>query len=196
MEVRVYRGFFKAIPVLAVALLAGCSIKQDVRPAQLDTNAAPEICLIPATGVRKSLTQAYARALQQKGFITRELSEGSSNTRCPLATAYTATWRWDLALYMSKARFEVYQNGRSVGLAEYDASWGGARLDKFIDAEAKVFELVDQLFPVGARQLQTLAMDPPQDASKLSQAEQVRLLQQEKLTYDEYQRRYRLIMEQ
>lgn len=180
--------------VAVVVLAAGCSIKQDVRPAQMDLAAEPEICLVPATGVRESLSEAYEQALQQKGFTTKRLSPGTRPSQCALSTAYTANWSWDLALYMSYAKFEVFQHGRPIGQATYDSTWGGARLDKFISAESKVFELVEQLFPMGASQLQALKAPSVTEQASLSKEEQLRSLQQEKLTYEEYQRRYRLIM--
>jgi hypothetical protein len=41
----------------------------------------------------------------------------------------------------------VYCDGNEIGKAVYDAVMGGGRLDKFIKADEKVRELVDQLFP-------------------------------------------------
>ena len=51
-----------------------------------------------------------------------------------------------MALYMVYAEINVYHNGASIGEAEYDAWNGGASLGKFIDAESKISELVDQLY--------------------------------------------------
>jgi hypothetical protein len=48
---------------------------------------------------------------------------------------------------MSYSKIVVYSNGAKVGEAIYDATRGGGRLDKFIDAEPKIRELVEQLFP-------------------------------------------------
>jgi hypothetical protein len=52
---------------------------------------------------------------------------------------------------MSHADIRVYQYGQQVGQAEYDSRWGGGRvIDKFINAEKKITELTNQLFPDGA----------------------------------------------
>jgi hypothetical protein len=48
---------------------------------------------------------------------------------------------------MSYADIRVFMNGRETGSAVYDARSGGGRLDKFIDAEGKIAELVEELFP-------------------------------------------------
>ena len=54
---------------------------------------------------------------------------------------------WDLTIFMSYANIRVYKNGVLEGEALYDATGGGLTLSKFIDAETKVRELVNQLFP-------------------------------------------------
>lgn len=138
---------------LAVSLLlsvSGCSIKQNVTPAALNPVAAPEICMIPDSGLRAGFHTVYREQLMRKGFKVRETTPGADLGACALSTRYTANWAWDLAMYMVYADIRVFQDGRQVGQATYDAKWGGGRLDKFIDAENKIIELTDQLFPQGA----------------------------------------------
>ncbi|MEF2116094.1 Sbal_3080 family lipoprotein [Pseudomonas aeruginosa] len=191
------RTFNAAAGALFLVLLTGCSIKQQVDPATLNSALAPEICLIPASGVRGGFTVAYGDALESKGFTVRTLPAGISPTRCPIATTYTGIWNWDMALYMSFADIRVYENGRQVGKAVYDSRGGAGRPDKFISAESKIAELTDQLFPKGASGLgRTPVLLPPAEQAKLSKEDQIRALQQEGLSYEEYQRRYRLIMGQ
>jgi hypothetical protein len=188
-----------ALPVLLATLfMTGCSIKQTVTPASLSAELPPEICTIPAVGLRSGFNTTYQQLLRDKGFKTRQLAAGSSPSRCALATTYTGTWRWDLLLYMSYADIRVYENGRQVGQAEYDARWGGGRPDKFISAEDKIAELTDQLFPNGAHGLGAVAekmLDAPlsEDAYRQHQLE---LLMRENLPYDQYQQRYRELMQE
>jgi hypothetical protein len=47
---------------------------------------------------------------------------------------------------MKYAEIKVYRAAALVGEAVYDATWGGGRLDKFINAENKIRELVNELF--------------------------------------------------
>lgn len=185
------------LATFALLALCGCSIKQNVTPATLVTPASNEICMIPAQGLREGFHNAYREQLQQKGFVIVEKAPGSSTSSCALATAYTANWAWDLAMYMVYADIRVFQNGRQVGHANYDAKMGGGRLDKFIDAENKIAELTHQLFPAGApREIAPQA--GAGQAAPLSPAaykqQQVEQLMREGLSYEEYQRRYRQIM--
>ncbi len=183
------------LAVSALATLAGCSIKQEVKPADMSPTLAPEICIIPAKGVREGFTSAYSSALQEKGFTVRQLPWNSFPDRCPLSTTYTGSWRWDVALYMRYAEIRVYQSGREVGKAIYDARGGGGRPDKWIDAEKKIRELAAELFPNGASQLGQYRPAPtsPEQAAKLSKQQQLDALQNEGLGYEEYMRRVREI---
>lgn len=184
--------------LIASFAITGCSIKQTVTPASLSAELAPEICTIPAPGLRAGFNTTYQQLLRDKGFRTRQLSPGSSPARCPLSTTYTGTWRWDLLLYMNHADIRVYEKGRQVGQAEYDARWGGGRPDKFISAENKIAELTDQLFPHGASGLGTVAPQAAVTAPLSKEAyrqDQLQRLQGEGLPYEEYQRRYRQMMQ-
>lgn len=177
--------------LLGTMLLTGCSIHQHAEPVTLSPELAPTICMIPAPGVRSGFTATYRSALQDKGFTVRELASGTSAAACPLATTYTAKWSWDLALYMSYAEMRVFEQGVQAGMAIYDARSGGGRLDKFIDAEPKIRELADRLFPNGSAGLS----EPDAIASSIQKEQDVEMLKQalreQKISYEEYRLRYR-----
>lgn len=188
-------SLFTLITAIAIS---GCSIKQTVTPATLSAELAPEICMIPALNLRAGFTSAYQASLVEKGFRTRLMAPGSSPDRCALATTYIGRWGWDLALYMKHADIRVYEQGRQVGKAEYDARWGGGRLDKFISAEDKIAELTHQLFPNGAASLGRTAPEIAGGSAPLSKAayrqQQLDRLMGENLSYEDYQRRYHELM--
>lgn len=185
--------------LVAALVISGCSIKQTVDAPDLNPQLAPEICLIPAKGVRQGFTDVYTANLESKGFTVHMLRAGASPSRCPLSTTYIGTWNWDAALYMEFADIRVYENGRKVGQAIYDSRSGSGRLDKFIDAENKINELVDQLFPDGASGLGKAPVAAVQSASPANESKQQRLLELQNdntLGYEEYMRRYRLIQQE
>jgi predicted alpha/beta hydrolase len=136
-----------------VSLLTACSITQHVSPVNPTPAAGSKICLIPATGLREGFTQAYGQALQNKGFEVLTLPSTAQPDACPLSSQYIGLWRWDMALYMAMAQITVYQDGKPIGSASYNSQSGGARMDKFINAQEKIEELTDQLFPVGVHPL-------------------------------------------
>ena len=141
----VERCMLKWVALLSVALaVVGCAIRQRVDPVpRLDSR---EICIVNNPHVREDFLETYQRALTAKGFQTRILDKSAAPSDCPLTSTYTANWKWDLALYMAFADITIYADGRVVGHAVYDSLGGSGNLGKFINAEAKIKELVDQLF--------------------------------------------------
>ena len=73
------------------------------------------------------------------------LDKDASTLDCEITSTYTATWGWDLALYMSYAKINIYNNGGESAEAVYKLVRPGL-FGKFISAEKKINELVDQLF--------------------------------------------------
>ena len=133
---------------LPLSLLAGCAIHQNVRPVEAVGDT--QVCVINNPAVRPSVLASYRRVLGDKGYTVRELPESAAITDCKVTSTYQANWRWDLAMYMHFAQFRVFIDGKEKGVATYDATHGGANMGKFIDADKKIAELINQLFPGGA----------------------------------------------
>lgn len=139
-----------ATTAIAAALLSGCAIHQKITPVEkFDSN---EVCIIENTAVKETFLDAYRNALTAKNYVVKKLPAASSFNDCAITSTYTANWRWDLALYMAYAEIKVYNNAKPSGQATYDSLRGGANMGKFIDAEAKITELVNALFPEQAAQ--------------------------------------------
>jgi hypothetical protein len=138
----------RSVVLPLLLLVVGCSIVQEVKPVDQKNLPGKEICVVQNADVRQGFLDAYKAALESKGFAVRILAPGSGITQCPLLTTYTANWRWDLALYMAYARMTIFRDGQQIGQATYDALVGGGRVfEKFIKADEKIRELVNQLFP-------------------------------------------------
>ncbi|MFG6447048.1 Sbal_3080 family lipoprotein [Roseateles sp. BYS180W] len=141
----------KFITIIGTGLaftLSGCAIHQNVKPVgNLDQK---QVCVIENPSIRSGFLDAYVRSLNAKGYQVRKLPLSASLVECNITSTYTAHWRWDLALYMAYAEIKVYNVGKPIGEAKYDATRGMGSMNKFIDADKKISELVDQLFPGGA----------------------------------------------
>ncbi|HEU4851781.1 MAG TPA: Sbal_3080 family lipoprotein [Telluria sp.] len=136
------------LAAVAVTGLSGCAIQQTVQPvAQFEGKT---VCIVENPKVKPGFLDAYKRTLSAKGYTVRQLAPGASMAECPVTSTYTANWKWDLAMYMAYADITVYNKGAPAGKATYDSRSGGGNMNKFIDADAKVAELVNQLFPGGA----------------------------------------------
>jgi len=151
---RLSHAIFTAIFVLLLGVINGCSIRQTVKPVEL-SGQPMEICIIKNEKVRPAFLDAYTDALKAKSVKVRTIGESASLNECTMTSTYTAHWGWDLAMYMKYAEIKVYRSPALIGLAVYDATWGGGRPDKFINAENKIRELVDELFSTGKARTST-----------------------------------------
>ncbi|WP_447077535.1 Sbal_3080 family lipoprotein [Shewanella algae] len=123
--------------------LSACSIKQQLDPVALHQDAG--LCILENPKVREGFLQEVEKVLREKQIRYRLVQELNAAEQCDWTATYSANWAWDLALYMVYAEIKVYHQGRLDGQAIYDARMGGANMNKFIDAEPKIRELINQL---------------------------------------------------
>lgn len=129
-------------------LLSGCSITQKIDPVPKLSSA--EICIIENPDVREGFIETYRRVLESKNFQIKMLRSSATPRDCHQTSTYTANWRWDLLFYLAFVDINVFADGKSIGRAIYDSLGGSGNMAKFINAEKKITELVDQLFPAEA----------------------------------------------
>lgn len=127
----------------SLMLVQGCTITQVVEPAEMSKEG--ELCIIENTAVREGFLQEFRNVLSRKGIQHKVIEAYSAPSSCEWTATYVGKWSWDLALYMSYAEISVYHNGVLDGKAVYDATSGGGNMGKFIDAEEKIQELVEEL---------------------------------------------------
>lgn len=134
------------LALLALGLaLAACSIDRNVAPV---APARIELLCIEqnANVLMADFEPTLKRLIEARGIPTR-LYSGAQPPECRHVARYVANWRWDLAMYLYYVRIEVFEDHKSIGSAEYDATLGGLNLDKFGSTESKLAPLVSQLFP-------------------------------------------------
>lgn len=142
--------------IIAASLLSACSITQNVEPAQLVSQQ--KLCIIENPNVREGFLNEYRAALTDKGIPHQVVNARTVPETCEWTSTYTASWNWDLALYMSYADIKVFHRGRLDGEAIYDSRRGGGNMGKFIDAEEKVRELVNELIQIKTASLRFLTV--------------------------------------
>ena len=99
------------------------------------------ICVTPHASVRESFLNAYQRALEQKGFTVLIVPEGASRTGCQLVSSYVARWEFvGVTMTMTHADLRIIRDGVLAGRATYNSR-------AMINAEDKIIEMVDRLFP-------------------------------------------------
>jgi hypothetical protein len=145
MEVTMLR---RVVSVAALVILWGCGISQTVRPVERFDGR--DVCVIENTSVKAGFLESYKRALAAKGYSVKQLDRTASIHECPTTSTYSAAWGWDFALYMVSAEIRVYKSGKQIGVTLYDARRAGLNTGKFVNADNKIVELVNELFPGSA----------------------------------------------
>ncbi len=133
-----------AIPAgMLLVVLAGCATERKVQPTSGERISA--ICIEENTLVAQAgFLPELRRQIETRGVETSVYS-GARPADCEKHMKYTANWSWDLALYLSYAQLNVYDDTKAIGSATYEASpWA---LDKFGPTATKLTPMVAQLFP-------------------------------------------------
>lgn len=135
------------LAVGALALVAvGCgSIQERVDPVA--KVAEKRICVQINSQARDTFLVSYQTALERKGFTVVIVPELETPKGCPLISTYKAAWQWSgLTVSMTYADILVHKDGQLAGRAMYNAT-SSRTLEKMINADSKIAELVDKLFP-------------------------------------------------
>jgi len=133
------------LTAVAAFAVSACTINQNVAPVK--PTAVSELCIQRNDKVlMDEFEPTLARLIEARGVKTRFYT-GARPADCRHNATYIANWRWDLAMYLYYFRIEIFEDFKSVGLAEYDAALGGANMGKFGSTEEKLKPLIDQLFP-------------------------------------------------
>ena len=136
---------FKKVFLIAASLsiLSACTITQEVEPAELEQNV--NVCIIENPEVREGFLEELTSVLAAKNISHMVVNGSSIPDECKWTATYTARWSWDMSLYMAYAEIKVFHNGSLDGKAVYDSTGGSGNMNKFIKAEEKIKELVDEL---------------------------------------------------
>ena len=137
----------KFLPALFI-ILTSCTITQTVDKVKISTVAKQSnICVINHPSTRDSFQTSLTRAIKRKGYKTEVVNQ-VQDFNCPMYVTYVGKWSWDLTTYMSYADIKVFDgSNQQLGHAHYDAtSKFLVGFSKFINADDKINELVDELF--------------------------------------------------
>ena len=144
--------------ILALSL-SGCSTRQDI--TRIQGPKPQNVCILHNTAVKKGVLTAIEESLSRR-YVKYEVLNGtykkenagwvpsfdrSDTVGCDALLFYVANWNWDLALYMHFATIWMTDadGKRSIARATYDAS-RNVGFGKFINADSKIRELMDEIF--------------------------------------------------
>lgn len=117
------------IGLLLISTLGGCSIARKVEaapPSKVATIYVQRNQNVHMEGLHDEVL-AQLRGL---GYAVAGFEEARPKEAIHMLT-YTANWRWDMAMYLTYFQATLLEGSRVLGRAEYDATMGGWRPDKF-----------------------------------------------------------------
>ncbi|MEM1446128.1 MAG: Sbal_3080 family lipoprotein [Planctomycetota bacterium] len=127
-----------------ILTLAGCSISRNVRPVEaahrIDTIYIEENPRVHMEG----LLPEMVTQLEAMGFATQTYL-GTPPRRARYTMTFTANWAWDVTMYLTYFRTELWDHGQRIGEAEYDARSGSANLGKFGTTADKIRPLLQEM---------------------------------------------------
>lgn len=140
-----------------VTLLSGCAISKNVQSVDSNTRIQKIYVKDNPKVLMDGLLPEIVTQVQELGFESEPYS-GDRPTAARHYITYTANWQWDMAMYLTYFRATLYDNGRVLGEAEYDAKMGSASMSKFGKTADKIRPLFTELLeqverPYGATQI-------------------------------------------
>lgn len=146
------------ILLTVVVAVSGCASQQSMK---FIGKPPPSVCIAEHKAVKPGVLKVIRETFEANGVLTWRINgtyvkRGTmwhpsvlpeQRKNCNAIVFYVANWTWDIAVYMHfaniwvtnpemthKVAYAVYQGGQSLNL------------DKFINAEKKIRELVNSLF--------------------------------------------------
>ncbi len=106
-------------------------------------------CVITNQVNGNAFVESFTKALRARNFEVKILPPYSSVASCPMTATYSAQRQTYITPFLVSADIVVFRNGERVGKAVFNAnrSAGGVNLSHLIQPDAKIEDLVDQLFP-------------------------------------------------
>ena len=133
----------KTVSVVLLSLLLTSCITNNVN--KVDRQKIGEICIRENSDVlMDGFLPNLIEEIERKGIRTR-VYQGAAPADCPYTMTYTANWSWDVAMYLSYARIDLYREGARIGEVTFDARLAGLDLSKFGSAESKIDPLIAEL---------------------------------------------------
>lgn len=133
--------------IIAISVaLVGCAINTTIKPVAMANEKISDLCIKNNPDVFMAGFLPELESQIKSYGITTRIFDGPTPMDCKYRLEYTANWQWDLAMYLSYAQLKVYNDSALIGEAEYDARYGGGRMDKFGPTANKLKTLTQPLF--------------------------------------------------
>jgi len=133
------------VGIFTIILLSGCSTKTVVPVSseyQLNHVCIEDNLKVKVGGFLGVVTDIF----NEHGISTEKYEINDKPTYCEVKMTYTATQKWDMAIYLNHAELRLYKNNQKIGYAEYHLTGGGGLdLSKWASVKSKMTPIVEEL---------------------------------------------------
>ena len=147
-----------------VLAFSGCTITRTINPVSPGTAIQTIYVQRNPKVLMEGFHPELTKQIQELGFEV-ESYDGSTPQAAHYYMTYTANWQWDLAMYLTYFEATLFEDGKSIGKVEYDATRGSGRMDKFGHTADKIRPLLVELFKSVDRK-QPVTVKPSLDSAK------------------------------
>ncbi len=130
--------------IVSLAVLSGCAGPQYTGSA-ISKQDFTEIVIVNDAKTRKGFRDTMESWLNEHDYKFEVVAEDSEHDSTQLTLEFLGRWSWDLAMYISEAYIEAFNEGQQVGKVEYRAP-NTLNTNKFGNAEERIGYMMDILF--------------------------------------------------
>jgi hypothetical protein len=135
-----------AVVVITISV-SGCAVYYAGNKFGSGMQGPEAICVVENTEVRAEFLQALRPLLEARKIAVSVVPSSAEKNACPFVLTYSATWHWDLKLYMREARMNLYKDGQPFADSSFLAPHGliNMSIESFDETETKLNKMLLQM---------------------------------------------------
>ena len=136
-----------SLSVVILVLMSACAApRYEGSAIQFEKiGSVPEIVIIEDEATRSGFLDAIKEWLRKNNYKYIVKAGNSNNELEKITIEYVGHWKWDLAIYLSKAKIEAFHNGQRVGEVNYNAP-NSLNTNKFGNGAERIKYMLEVLF--------------------------------------------------
>ncbi|MBA1147115.1 hypothetical protein H0Z60_08570 [Ectothiorhodospiraceae bacterium WFHF3C12] len=150
--------------LLVVLMVSGCAAPRYSGTASEPsvTRVTKEVVVIRDDATKRGFLEAIEHWLAEHQYDYTVAPDGSKHDLDKLTIEYVGYWKWDLAIYLSRAEIEMFHGGQRVGRVNYRAP-NTLNTNKFGTGSDRVAYMMDVLFGKMTPEEATEVVNAPED---------------------------------
>lgn len=133
------------IPILAIALLAGCASPQFSAKPISKENRLKKVTVVKDDATREVFLDTIESWCLDESYDCYVVPDRSKHISEDLTLNYVSRWSWDFTTFIADAEIKAYKNKQLVGEVTFNAP-NSMNTDKFGDDKKRIKTMLGLLF--------------------------------------------------